>query len=79
MLPVKLETSSQIISYILSLSYFIESVKITEVHKCEFSFVVNVPFWYKMLFGRMLRRSIENNLKNRMILGVEFKFDILTK
>lgn len=72
----KLETSNQIIKYILSLSDFIEYVKIIEVHKGHFTFAVKVPLWYKFFFGRMLRKSIEKNLKERMFSGVSFEFTL---
>lgn len=74
-----LQTASQIISYIEELSYFIDRVYIREVHTGGFSFMVRVPMWYKLFFGRMLRKTIQENLQKRLYVGVEFQFNIYSK
>jgi hypothetical protein len=71
-----LDTTAKIIKFIDGLSYFIDVVKITEVYPGGFSFKVRVPFWYKILFGWHLRRTIQREMKSRMIIGVDFKFVI---
>jgi hypothetical protein len=75
----KLETSVQIIRFIQGLSYFIDHVKIIEVYQGGFSFKVRVPLWYKLSLGWILKKTIQKKLKERLIAGVCFKFDIYSK
>lgn len=74
-----LSTARSIIKYIEGLSHFIVRVSIKDVKPGEFYFSVEVPYWYKWTLGRILRRVIEKKLKERLILGVSFKFDIYSK
>ena len=78
-MPYRLETSSQIIRFIENLDHYIEYVKIDEVSRHEFHFMVKVPLWYKIVFGYFLRKKIQIEVSKRMLIGVGFKFDLYSK
>jgi hypothetical protein len=79
MSKVMLSTSKEIINYISSLSDFIYKVKITSVEHGEFHFSIEVPFWYKFIFGKIFRKRIQKELEERLYIGVKFKFIIYSK
>lgn len=75
-MPHRLETTDQIIRFLENLAYHIEKVTITDVEGNRFFFVVTVPMWYKIIFGYFLKKKIRKELSFRMLVGVEFDFEL---
>lgn len=73
---VRLDTTYQVIKYIEDQCHFIEAVKITRVEKGMFYFKVQVPAWFKWLFGKLLYRIIEKRLRANLHININFEFEI---
>ncbi len=74
-----LDTSAKIIKHVKGLSSFIKDVKIVGVYPAGFYFRVKVPIWYKFFLSKLLYKKIKEELKARMLLGIEFEFEIYSE
>ncbi len=72
-------TAKDLIDYIDSLSYFVDGVYIKDVKPGYFTFDVDVPFWYRIFFGKKLKKEIEKKVKDRLVIGVVFEVKICSK
>lgn len=74
-----LSTTKDLLDFIRKQSYFIEDVRIEKVEPLKFTFSVQLPMWYKFLFGYFLKRTIQKELSNRIPIGVLFDFYFYSK
>lgn len=72
-------TAKDLTDYVDSLSYFIGGIYIQDVKPGYFTFQVDVPFWYRIIFGKRLKKEIEKKVKERLVIGVIFDLKICSK